>query len=219
MYRLMQIIEPIFASLTLCKRRHRYGLAAWQSVVLTFMAFAGGFLGAKILHITLYWEKFSENGVSAEGGFSFYGAILFCAITMMVAGKLFHLTPIQSLDACAAGSAATIGIQRIGCFFADCCGGWEVCVGNICFHWPTQMIESIGGFAIYAFLLQIESENKFKGLYYPIFLASYGTLRFCVEILRATPKNILFLSIYQWFSLISLIVGTVWIFRQRKKCD
>ena len=75
------------------------------------------------------------------------------------------------------------------------------------FQWPTQAMESIGDTGILLWLLEAERENRNRGQLYPMFLLSYGVLRFLIEFFRDTPKNWLWLSHGQWFSILAMLIA------------
>ena len=97
-----------------------------------------------------------------------------------------------------------IGVMRFGCFLNGCCGGIQAKIFGQRFQWPTQALESIGDFVILLWLLNLEENKETEGKLYPRFLLTYGILRFIIEFLRDTPKDWLYLSHGQWFSLIAV---------------
>lgn len=123
------------------------------------------------------------------------------------------------MDLCGPCVAIMIGCMRVGCFWGGCCGGWKMCIGDVRFNWPTQAMESVGDFAILFGLAQASEEEKYAGKLYPLFLVSYGIMRFFLEFLRDTAKDWLYLSHGQWFSLVAILIGLIWLRRSHKtKC-
>ena len=80
---------------------------------------------------------------------------------------------------------------------------------NSAVRWPTQLIEGFGDMAILCLLLLVERNEKYKGRGFPLFLISYGVLRFTVEFIRETPKNLLGFSQGQWLSFGGVVIGIV----------
>lgn len=173
-------------------RRHRYALSIAQAVLYTLLLLITGIAGAKLLF-------FFECGLKSFSGMSFYGAVYLVLLVMPLIGFAFNLKPRESLDACAPCVAAIVGFQRFGCYCAGCCGG--IPMGESGMVWPTQLMEGFGDMVIMMLLLHTESHGFAKGMGYPLFLVSYGIMRFFIEFARATSKDWLGLSHGQWFSL------------------
>lgn len=183
-------------------RRKLFSLNLWQSVVFTGLLTLVGVAGAMLLF-------YLESG--SFGGVSFYGSVFLIPLLMPLIGMLFRLAPGQTTDLCGPCVAIMIGCMRFNCVLKGCCGGWQVCLGNVCFSWPTQALDSIGDFAILLWLLQLEREHRGKGTLYPRFMIAYSGMRFLLEFLRDTPKDWLYLSHGQWFALAAILIGAVWV--------
>lgn len=189
-------------------RRRRFAIGVPQSIALTVVLALCGVAGAKLLYAF-------ENGFRWDG-VSFYGAVWLVLVLMPLVGLIFGLRPSATLDLCAPCVTAMVTCLRFNCLLAGCCGGWLAKVGGVSFRWPTQMIESLGDLLILFFLLVQEQKGQQKGRLYPLFLCLYGTMRFFIEFLRDTPKELL-LSNGQWFSLVSLAVGGIWLYGKRRE--
>ncbi len=190
-------------------RRTRYKLSAFSAVCFPLLLLICGIAGAKLLY-------FVESGFASFEGMSFFGAVFLVLLLMPLVGLLFKLNPSQSLDACAPCVASIISFMRFGCFCAGCCGGIACAIGEYRFRWPTQLIEGLGDLLILAWLLTLEQKETKKGALYPMFLVSYGAMRFALEFLRATPKNALGLSEGQWLALAGIAIGLIWNMYLRK---
>jgi len=194
-------------------RRKRFSLTLLQAGAFTGLLLVTGIAGAKLLY-------FFECGMKSFSGMSFFGAVYLVLIVMPLVGIIFRLSPADSLDACAPCVAAIVGFQRFGCFCAGCCGG--IPLGSTGLLWPTQLLEGFGDMTILCILLNAERKESNRGNGYPLFLISYGTMRFFIEFVRDTSKDWLGLSHGQWFSLagifiaLMMILGDV-IWRKRRK--
>lgn len=187
--------------LCICKRRTFFSLNIWQCGAFTALLTAVGVAGAMLLF-------FLESG--SFGGVSFFGSVYLIPLVMPLVGMLFRLRSGQTMDVCGPCVAIMIGCMRVNCFLSGCCGGVETCLGDFCFSWPTQALDSIGDFAILFWLLRLEAMGKAEGTLYPLFMLAYGTMRFLLEFLRDTPKDWLYLSHGQWFALISILCAATW---------
>lgn len=179
-------------------RRHQYALSITHASVYTLLLLMTGIAGAKLLF-------FFESGMESFSGMSFFGAVYLVLLAMPLIGLVFRMKPAASLDACAPCVAAIVGFQRFGCFCAGCCGGIPIGSGSVL--WPTQLMEGFGDMMILCLLLAVEKRETNKGSSYPLFLLSYGTMRFAIELVRDTPKDWLGLSHGQWFSVAGIGVA------------
>ena len=181
-------------------RRRKYAVSVVSASAISLLLLVCGIAGAKLLF-------FVESGFRSFGGMSFFGSIILVFLLMPVVGLLFRLELLQTLDFCAPCVASIISFMRFGCFCAGCCGGIMCTVGTYSFRWPTQLIEGFGDLAILMYLLAAEKKGHCKGRLYPMFLVLYGVLRFFVEFVRETPKELWALSEGQWLSLLCIIIG------------
>lgn len=184
-------------------RRKLFSLRLGQTVVFTVLLTITGVAGAMLL-------AYLESG--SVGGVSFYGSVFLIPLLMPLIGMLFKLKPNQTMDICGPCVAIMIGCMRINCFISGCCGGLAMCIGDFCFRWPTQALDSIGDFAIMAWLLRIEGKKPDSGKLYPLFMIAYSAMRFFIEFLRDTPKDWLLLSHGQCFAIVAVLIGLLWLF-------
>lgn len=194
--------------LTMWRRRY-YTLSAFSAVCFSLLLLVCGILGAKLLY-------FVESGFRSLDGMSFFGSVLLVLTLMPLVGLLFQLKPLQTLDVCAPCVASIISFMRFGCLCAGCCGGVLCTIGSYSFRWPTQLMEGLGDIMILALLLFLERSKNNKGLLYPVFLITYGIMRFIIEFLRETPKTLMGFSEGQWFATVVILIGTIWIIWFRK---
>lgn len=209
-YWLMLFIGTLGMMVYLWCDRERFSLSHLSCILFTFVLTITGFLGAKLLFVLENLKTVLDGSISLRG-VSFFGSVFLIPLCMPIIGKLFHLKANQTLDICAPCVAIMIGCMRVGCFFSGCCGGWEFFIADISFHWPTQAMESIGDFLILGLLLSLGEEKVHSGKLYPIFMLTYSILRFFIEFLRDTPKNWICMSHGQWFAIVAIIVGFMWI--------
>ena len=196
--------------------RGGYGLTARRALILTLLLTVCGLAGTKLLYILENWQETLENGVTL-GGQSFFGAVFLIPLLMPLGGRLLGLSPGRTLDLCAPSVASIVGFMRVGCFLNGCCGGWEAVVGEFHLRWPTQAMESIGDFLILGILLRMEEQDAHPGRRYAVFLVCYGILRFFVEFLRDTLKDWAGMGHGQWFALLSILIGGIVLFREKRQ--
>lgn len=209
-YWTMLILGAVSMGMCLHERKNRYGLAAWQCVALTVLLTVVGVAGAKTLFILENLQDTMENGISL-GGVSFFGSVFLIPLIMPLVGRAFRQKGSATMDLCGPCVAIMIACMRFGCFLSGCCGGWEAQIGAVCFTWPTQAMEIVWDLAIVVMLLCWESRGKFSGALYPMFMVLYSSVRFFIEFLRDTPKDLLMLSRGQWYSLAAVAAGAAWV--------
>lgn len=214
----MLCVGAIGMYVCMVKRRERFHFSILKCVLFTVILTIVGVAGARLLFILENFKDYLENG-SNNGGVSFFGSVYLIMILMPLVGKALGLKGAQALDASAPCVAIMVGCLRVGCFLRDCCGGWEMCMGDFCFRWPTQAIEGILDFVIMSWLLQSEENGKGKDILYPAFMLSYSTMRFFIEFFRDTPKDWLRMSHGQWFSLAAILIAIMWISISRKSME
>ena len=199
----------VIVALTICRRK-QYGLSVLVSVLYILTHFTIGVLGAVILFA-------AKNGFASFQGMAFYGGIFLIMMTMPFLAHLFQLTPGQALDISAPALAAYSAVFRFGCLCAGCCGGIVCNIGNITFQWPTQIMEAVGDILLLAVLLYLSEKKEKEGLLYPLFLVHYGMIRFAIEWVRTMEPFFWGMTEGHWNSLLSILIGTVWLYCRRKK--
>ena len=215
-YWLMLFVGICSMSALMVRRRTRYSLSVSKALLFALLLTVCGITGTKLLYILENWRETVENGL-ALGGMSFFGAVFLIPPLMVLLGRWFGLRPGQSLDACAPCVAVMIACMRVGCFLNGCCGGWEMTLGDLCFPWPAQAMESIGDFYILSLLLKMEEQDTHPERLYAVFLVGYGILRFFVEFFRDTPKEWLGFSHGQWFSVLGCLIGAAMLLERRNR--
>lgn len=181
-----------------------------KAVIYVLLLAFFGLLGTKVLYILENLQMTIENGLTL-GGQSFFGALFLVPIAMIGCGRLLGMRPLASTDYCAPPVIFILLCMRLGCFMNGCCGGIELC--NVIV--PAQLIEAVGDACIFVFLLYCEAKEQRKGQLYPLLMMLYGLLRFFVEIVRDTPKDVLLFSRGQLYSIVTLAVALAWIARLR----
>lgn len=196
-YRLFLFLGALSMLVLLLLRRRQYELSKVKAVLFSILLLCCGILGAKLLY-------FLESGASSFSGMSFFGAVFLVPVIMPLVGYVMKLKPSCIPDLCAPCVASIIMFMRFGCLCAGCCGGVYSSLLGMC--WPTQLMESIGDMVILFVLIYLEQKGR-RGILYPVFLISYGAMRFLLEFLRDTPKEICGFSNGQLFAVAALILG------------
>lgn len=200
---------------------------------LAFYAVIGGIIGAKLLYLITEAGTLIKSPASIvnmiTNGFVVYGAILGGIISAYIYCRIKGLTFIKYFDLLVPSLALAQGFGRIGCLSAGCCYGRETASRlGIVFKnslyapngvrlYPTQIISSIGDFAIAGILLLFASKNKKDGQVAGLYLILYSIGRFLVEFLRDDPRgSVGILSTSQFICIFIFIGGIVLISRKEQ---
>ena len=197
----MLALGTLGMALSVWKRHTRFSISWFQAILFTLILTVVGVAGAYLMY---------QLETGEWGGVSFYGSVFLIPLLMPLAGKLFRLRSSQSMDLCGPCVAIMIGCLRVNCFLSGCCGGWGMWLGSQYFTWPTQAMDSIGDFSILAWLLHVEEKGQGNGRLYPLFMAAYSIMRFLLEFLRDTPKNVIGMSNGQWYALAAVLLSLLW---------
>lgn len=197
-------------------RRKRMEFSRLRAVLFTVLICFLSLAGAKILFALENWQQFLDNGITLDG-VSFFGAVFFLPSAMYFICRWRKVPYGAFMDYCAPSLMTMLAVLRIGCWLNGCCGGITIQTGAYAGTVvPVQIMECIGDLAILGVLLLVEWHYSGKGMLYPCILFLYGGLRFVLEFFRDTPKDWLYLSHGQWFSIVSAIAGVYFLRRIMK---
>ena len=109
----------------------------------------------------------------------------------------------------------SIGIGRLGCYFAGCCRGLPY-DGALTITYADGIARHAIAFYEMGFnllagllLLQLYRRRLLFGRLFALYLLLYGGFRFVTEELRVTEKAFLDHSAYQWFAAAMIVAGLV----------
>lgn len=217
-YVVLAFIGVFFATLILYFRLRKFTIEFSDYMKLFPICGIAAFVGARTLFIltqfTELFQTFSLHALLAlvyQGGLVYYGGLfsaLFGIRIYTIKTKKYKLDDLYNLVAPAI--PLFHGFGRIGCFMSGCCYGRELDnVWNLGSYIqftriPTQLIEAVFEFLLFAVLLFVEKKAKnLLGIY----LVSYGSFRFIIEFYRGDAIRGIYcgLSTAQWISIIVLI--------------
>jgi phosphatidylglycerol:prolipoprotein diacylglycerol transferase len=181
------------------------------------------------------WARFYSGGLTYYGGFAGASA----AAWYLLRADKFPFWKAADM----AGMVVPLGLGfgRMGCLLAGCCFGTPFTSGvalqfppnspaseaqwkamllptaqsySLPVH-PTQLYESLGSFAIAAFLIfQFHGRKRYDGQVFLAFVALYSVVRFAIEFVRADDRGgFLGLSTSQLVGIL-LIGGVVWLHKR-----
>lgn len=176
------------------------------SALLTFAGVAGAMIMARI-----------ETGV--WGGTSFYGAVFFAPLLMLLAAHLLKLQTADLLDLCAPAECVMLFLLKIHCYVAGCCYGKIMGIdgaGNIV-RFPSQLTESATALVLMAVLVLMIRSARFRGTIYYWYLLLYGLTRLGLNQMRETQPFIFGLSGGSFWSLIAIGCGILLLYISHRK--
>lgn len=198
-----------------------------------------GMAGAKLAMFLFDWKIYAENPslifslstLQAMGVFQ--GGLLLALAVAFWFMRRHRLPPLVTSDVFAPGIALGHAIGRFGCFAAGCCWGaectrpWAVTFTspdaseltgvplNVPLH-PTQLYETFAELVIFGVLYRRFHAPHPPGAVIGLYLALYSVVRFGVEFVRHHDQGLFAgLSITQWISLGTLLLGLWFLFRPR----
>jgi len=189
---------------------------------------AVGFGSASLFQAVYDFIENPEKGFRFNGSITFIGGLIggiLCFVSLYFIFRRKYKTrlyQVVSIYPCCIIIAHAFG--RIGCFFAGCCYGkptdsflgvkfpklpYEV-------H-PTQLYEAAFLFILFAVCSYLVLKKDFKHNL-SLYLIAYGVFRFLIEFLRDDDRGELvwFISPSQFWSLLMIIAGIVFIFFMRR---
>lgn len=186
----------------------------------------GAIAGSRLFHVLFeefgyYVEHPFKIFAVWEGGYTFYGAVLFCLATVYSYCRAKKISFLAFGDLAAGGTAIGLAIGRIGCFLAGCCWGkpttsflgvtfanpLSFCpIHDRALH-PTQLYEATLGFIIWIYLSWLMRRRKYEGEVLCHGLVIYSIGRFVIEIFRGDDmRGYVFGGLLSYSQLVSLFI-------------
>jgi len=230
-YGLMMALGIAAGLVVAAKRAPKFGFTSdnvWDGVLPIV---AGGLIGAKLLFLATNWEEYARSPVSIlsslRGGFVYYGSVIGGFVGGIAWLRWRKLPVLPYCDLAAPSLALGQAVGRLGCFFNGCCYGGPV-LGGLVFpslgdgipRHPVQLYEAAGTLLICLILLRMRPRPAGQaGGIMGWYLASYGLLRFLLEMLRADPRGPVLaggLSVSQFLSAVGVAAGVYLLLRTRR---
>lgn len=192
-------------------------------IVLSALIF--GFVGSKILVIIENLETILKDFESLKGliinGKSIIGGLIGGYLGVKFIKRKLKIENIRTGNNVAPSIALGMAIGRIGCFLTGCCFGVEtnlpigIDFGDGITRIPTQLIEMLFCFMLFAYLLYKQKRKKdlIPGILFKELVLFYFIFRFFIEFVRGTNKFLLYFSVYQ----VICLIGIIYIMKKIKK--
>lgn len=192
------------AAVMLLPRRWQAGLPMWKTLLSAAVLTVLGVLGAKLMFLI-------ESGFWA--GTSFYGAVFFPPMIMVLLALLLRVPPLALLDLCAPAECVMLAILKMQCAVNGCCVGilLTITADGTYIRFPSQIIELLNALVLMVILLRLIRKGTWQGRIYPIYMLLYGITRFILNLLRDTKPFLLGLPAGNFWSLVAIVIALIWL--------
>lgn len=182
-----------------------------------------GFVGAGL------WAQFIEGSPQLLRPYGYYGSVVGIALTISLIAIFLEIGIWQLLGVATLGASSIQFFGRFRCLVQGCCHGkpTEKVLGLHFNHpksrvnkiagwagknlYPTQFYSIASNFLTFFLLFRLVSLEMPASFVAGMYLIFNGSFRFVEESLRGEPQTEYFMQmrVYQWFALVSVIVGIV----------
>src|SRR5512140_1264078 len=208
----------------------RQGLDREKFLDMGFWVVLSAIAGARIFHVLVYWREYAAAPLEIlklwNGGLVFYGGFIAAVAVCVWFLRRNRMPFLPVADASSLGIILGLAFGRLGCCFGNPPAlPWAItftdpaCLAprGVPLH-PTQIYESIGGFAIFGFLYITRDSFKTPGMRFWTMLILYGVARSFFEIFRDDPRGFVGpFSESQVVSAVLITYAVVSILRARAK--
>jgi len=199
----------LLAAYLVARRLNRSTAAKRVSRGMVAAVIVGGILGAKIP----VWLAYGFSPMFYWDGKSLFGGLLGGFFAMNLYKTVCRIPDGGFGDRFVIPLCLAAGFGKLGCFFNGCCGGREF-LGLV---QPTQLYESAFQFLLALLFYVLYRTGRAGGLWFPIYMVLYMTMRFAIEFLRNEPVFAFHLTVYQILALVFLPVFAIIIYCRLKE--
>jgi prolipoprotein diacylglyceryl transferase len=226
-----------FVALRLAKKD---GIPPEQAGAIYMWTAVWAIIGARLLYVITEWQEFGspfDVFLLNKGGLVAYGGMIggFFASWYGCRKRKIHL--LRWADVSAPSVVLGTGITRVGCLLYGCDYGrrtdvpWAIqfppdapafvdhvanfgldqnALASYPVH-PTQIYESLAGFALFGLLMVLRRVRKFSGEVFVGWVLGYGVLRSIIEVYRGDADRGFVgpLSTSQFIGLLSVVAGGI----------
>lgn len=203
----------------------KYGINKLKSLIYTVITFVFGVLGAKLMSViyVAIMTSVSHGEYVPDSGVCLYGALFFLPVFMYILSLFVRERFRVLIDYMTPGVFLILAFSKIGCLLGGCCYGIADDNGvyncNLTYKvFPVQVYESICTFIVVAILLILlyKAKKRPMGILYPIGMITYSIFRIIWENFRYYEHEcekhfFLNMTFWQCCSVLSIIIGAVWI--------
>lgn len=219
-------------------RKHK--LLFEDAMIANSYAIMFAVVGAKLLYLFTIIDKIQYKRILEkeylesilEGGFVFYGGLIFAVLGFALACKIHKLNFQQQFPVLITIIPLGHALGRLGCHFVGCCHGMEY-AGRLSITYtqsfyapnhinlfPSQLIEAILNIILFIILFVVNSKKLDYNKSLLIYGCSYGIYRFFLEFFRGDSLrgNQYGLTTSQWISIF-IIISCIYYKKRQKAID
>ena len=209
------VVAAVFTLLWLSRFRDRLKMGWPVTAFVTVLHVLYGVFCVKAF-------AFLESGAASDGfsKMSIFGATFFMPVGYFLGAKLTKRKASDVFDVFIIPMVFTLACSRVNCLVSGCCSG--IPFFGMSFHWPTREIEIIYYLLFIAILAPRILKKKTKGEVYPLYMLSYGVLRFLLEFVRVSSSPSLLHLTHLWAAVALTLGLAIWLeqrARQRRGID
>ena len=169
---LLLTVGVAFTFLWLLLFRKQLGMGVSAALVIAVLAEVIGVIVVKCFAAM-------ENPASDQpfAGVSLFGGVFFMPLTFYLGAKLTKRKTEVVFDVLAIALVFTMLCARINCVISGCCEGYIIPGGNG-LRWPTREVEILYYLVFISIMASRVRRGMTKGEVYPLYMLSYGVLRF-----------------------------------------
>ena len=204
------LVDLIISFLAFLLVNRTYKINGFKLFVFNFVSIILGVISTMMMS---YIESGSFKGTS------FYGAVFLLPIFTYFLSLIFNISSWKLFNLSSILVMITSAILKVRCFVYGCCGGRKIPIETDYgfMDFPSQIVEMIFALLIFILLLFLFFRNKDRKDLYPIMMIVYGVGRFILNSYRLVVPLFGFMSFGHIWSIISVIVGIIWLIILHKK--
>lgn len=191
----------VFTFVWLCLLKSRLKMKWYAALLLAVLHTVYGVLTVKAFAII---EGFGD--LSVAGNMSLFGGIFFMPLAYWAGAKLTKRNTAQVFDIFTICMIFTVMCARINCIFSGCCFGTLI-PGLETVRWPTREVEVVFYVVLLIVLGRKVLAGKSHGEIYPIYMISYGALRFVLEFLRYKADSTSIFHLSHLWAFVTFALG------------
>ena len=193
------LIAVVFTVVWISLYRKRLHIGIIAVVIISVLHVLYGVFCVKAF---AFLESGAETGSFSK--MSIFGAVFFMPVAYFFGAKLTKRKQSDVFDIFTICTVFTLACSRVNCLVSGCCSGIPFFGMNYC--WPTREIEIVYYFLFIILLAPRILKGKTNGEVYPLYMLSYGALRFLLEFVRVSSSLSLLHLTHLW-AAIALILG------------
>lgn len=205
----MLLIAAVINTDWLLHVRKRLDMAWYTAPVLAILFEIFCLLSVKVFAVAEYGFDFSKFGYM-----SLFGGLFLVPVALCIGAKVSKRSIAEVCDIFAVCAVVTVLCARINCLIAGCCLG--TFIPGLDLRWPTREVEVIFYIVFLLVFIPRVFKKKTHGEVYPMYMLSYGVLRFVLEFLRVTDRTESLFHLSHIWALISAAIGLAFVLHLRK---